>query len=265
MPSLLSLFFLFSLSLCQSIDHPQTSSTSLALACFKEDRRCLQCNNPTSCGICYYNQIDTKREGEDGRRVDVCSNRANSIPHCMKEYVEGGETTCRQCDNGYYEEGNACVKGSVEHCLTYSRSTVNLSKVFCTSCGDNRYPLHNVDKCEPLPKNLIIPHCSIHDFQVHTVDNAQVNKTACLLCNQGYSFNPDKECIKECLPGCMECDKANNCIGCDTNRMFFANDTGKCHKIDLPEGNSNSLERGLILLFGDFKYAVVFLLVLGFF
>lgn len=241
-PSNCSLIALFMTCLTLCLGQSLQATWAEKVSCLDNFQYCIICNSSSICTECYYKQQkQVPKEVMKGvfRNESFCTSTPNTIPHCMKENIYKGNATCKTCDHGYYSvnDGKKCVQGTIKDCLIYNDKPTN--KAICVACGNNRYAHNTSNLCLPVPKKMIIPHCTIHSYRSYTVNNEKVERVKCGLCDPG--FRPkNTTCVKTCKQGCRECEEGR-CEVCDEFRMYFFTKSGECKYQQPPPGSSNSL------------------------
>ncbi|KAL4482200.1 hypothetical protein ABPG72_017981 [Tetrahymena utriculariae] len=138
--------------------------------------------------------------------------------------------TCTSCMDGYYLQGNKCLKCDVK-CLTCNGGTDQ----DCLLCNQPFMP-QQIDKIECVIKcNVGFYQSNQTCLKCNKACSQCINQTnICDVCADGYYKNPDNSC-QPCEDFCQICSGANSCTQCQDGHLIFK---GSCLD-NCPQGYLN--------------------------
>ena len=139
------------------------------------------------------------------------------IENCLVYQTNSKATECKECKLGLFlESKNKCIKRTrnTQNCLKFDNNSEK-----CSNCIEKYILSETQDSCFP-----IITNCSNYDY--FTSSSTSIT---CKKCQNTFYLSEDrKTCIKGSLKNCLQYEKNDVCLNCDTN--YYLTNTKICIK-----------------------------------
>ena len=134
---------------------------------------------------------------------------AGKIDDCAR-YMDGAESTCLSCKNGFVLNAGVCEKSNeIVGCTDFHET----DKTRCNHCNDEEnFNFIILKKCVAIPTP--VTNCAKH--------SGVLNSPICDECETGYSLI-NNSCNEVTIQNCVEIDQNNKCVSCKKNLAVARN------------------------------------------
>lgn len=158
--------------MAQAATNTNNSGVVARTAAFPADELCLSGSGST-CTLC-----GTSRLGTNG----ICQYATSKIDHCRRF---SSDTTCSECEEGYYLNNNACTAIATTDCAYVTPSAPTI----CTGCENGKLPTA-AGSCTD-GANCTLANCEICG-----------SNTRCIRCGSRYSLTSTNTCVAQPFDNC---------------------------------------------------------------
>ena len=192
--------------------------------CVCNFQNCLECLGGEFCTKCADSLMPTFVANDGGCVPNVKVDMQCNVDNCLQCY---GQNQCGLCYPGFnLNSAGMCVQNDCPEMQNCELCSISQNLCFLCQPGFIQ-PMLFSPVCEPLSGDYScnVMGCSICE-----------SSTACQMCQETYSLNPDKTCSPaSCTQNCMVCFHGNACIACSMG--YYLNTDYTCQM--MPTNSSN--------------------------
>lgn len=212
------------LSVCQPITVSNCAITATFNFCtlcmpgfFLQNGNCVAFPLPIIFGCLTYTTLITCSVCQAGMFLNqnTCQNNV-VIPNCMTYSGAFSTTTCVQCVNTFFLQGNACVARSVSVNIQNCQAN-SITADICATCGNGFFLTSDSRSCL-----AVISNCAQYSSSTF-----QTTVLQCSLCNNGFyltSAGTTTVCVAGTIQNCLTYTiNSNTCTVCNNGWFLSAN------------------------------------------